>query len=570
MLWREDTGTITIDDGAGQLPSLAADYSIGATGHAGAPSNVTTSANSVTLTVPVVTGLNIGNSTIVSVTVNPITTPAMGNYTMSVSTSADTTAVTDTYSIDTATQVVPTAGNNQSAQPNAAFAAHLGARIRDASSGNVDQSGIPVTFTVVPGVTGSAATFANATGTTVANTDSSGLATSSVLTANGTPGTFTVTASASVGGTPLTAGTFTETIGAPVAPGAPIIGPATAGNASATVTWTAPTTGGVPTSVYGHLLSRRDHGDGRSRCHLGGRVRFDQRRFLHASRSRAPIPEGPARPRGLPMPSPRLPRRPLRRLPSGPPVVNGSLPGPVTGMASLPDGMGYWLTDAAGGVSAHGNAVNYGSMAGHVLNAPINHIVATPDGKGYWLVAADGGTFTFGDAGFYGSTGNLRLNAPVVDIAPTQDGKGYWLVASDGGIFSFGDAAFHGSMGGHPLNKPVVGISADYATGGYWLVASDGGIFAFGAPFFGSTGNIVLNKPVNGMTATADSGGYWFVASDGGIFSFGDAAFHGSTGNIALNAPIVGMASNNATGGYWLVASDGGIFSFGTPFYGAD
>ncbi len=124
------TGTITIDDGAGQLPSSAADYSIGATGHSGAPSNVTTSANSVTLTVPVVSGLNIGNSTIVSVTVNPITTPAMGNYTMSVSTSADTTAVTDTYSIDTATQVVPTAGNNQSAQPNAAFPAHLGARIR--------------------------------------------------------------------------------------------------------------------------------------------------------------------------------------------------------------------------------------------------------------------------------------------------------------------------------------------------------------------------------------------------------------------------------------------------------
>ncbi len=126
-------------------------------------------------------------------------------------------------------------------------------------------------------------------------------------------------------------------------------------------------------------------------------------------------------------------------------------------MASLPNGSGYWLTDAAGGVSAHGNAVNYGSMAGHVLNAPVNHIVATPDGKGYWLVAADGGTFTFGDAGFYGSTGNIVLNAPVVDIAPTQTGKGYWLVASDGGIFSFGDAQFHGSMGGQPPEQAGCG-----------------------------------------------------------------------------------------------------------------
>ena len=243
---------------------------------------------------------------------------------------------------------------------------------------------------------------------------------------------------------------------------------------------------------------------------------------------------------------------------------------PVVGMASLPDGSGYWLADAQGGVSTHGDAVSYGSMAGQHLNAPISHIVATPDGKGYWLVAVDGGIFTFGDAGFFGSMGNQHLNAPVVDIAPTADGHGYWLVASDGGIFSFGDAQFQGSMGGTHLNNPVVGIAPDHATGGYWEVATDGGIFSFGAPFFGSTGAMHLNKPVNGMTATPDDQGYSFAASDGGIFSFGDAQFQGSMGGTPLNAPVVGMASDGATGGYWLVASDGGIFSFGAPFYGAD
>ncbi len=260
--------------------------------------------------------------------------------------------------------------------------------------------------------------------------------------------------------------------------------------------------------------------------------------------------------------------------PPPPPPPPGTSPGsplapPVTGMASTPTGDGYWLTDAAGAVSAHGAAQNYGSMAGQPLNAPIDHIVATPDGRGYWLVASDGGTFTFGDAGFYGSMGGQRLNAPVVDIAPTRDGKGYWLVATDGGVFSFGDAAFQGSTGGLHLNKPVVGISADYATGGYWLVATDGGVFSFGAPFFGSTGNLVLNRPVNGMAATSDGQGYWMVASDGGVFSFGDAAFHGSMGGTPLNAPVVGMATDPGTGGYWMVASDGGVFSFGAPFYGA-
>ena len=169
---------------------------------------------------------------------------------------------------------------------------------------------------------------------------------------------------------------------------------------------------------------------------------------------------------------------------SGHPQPTG-LASPVTGMAPVPDGSGYWLVDARVRYPVTARRSVYGSMAGQHLNAPIDHIVATPDGRGYWLVAADGGIFTFGDAGFYGSMGGRHLNAPVVDIAPTPDGGGYWLVAADGGIFTFGDAAFHGSMGGQHLNRPVVGISADDATGGYWEVATDGGIFAFGAPFYG-------------------------------------------------------------------------------------
>ncbi len=256
-------------------------------------------------------------------------------------------------------------------------------------------------------------------------------------------------------------------------------------------------------------------------------------------------------------------------VPAVPGEPNGAALSPAVGMASTPDGNGYWVVRADGAISTHGDAVNYGSMAGQPLVAPVTHVVATPDGKGYWEVAADGGIFTFGDARFYGSMGGKPLNAPVVGLAPTPDGNGYWLVASDGGVFAFGDAAFRGSMGGHHLNAPVVGMSADPATGGYWLVASDGGVFSFGAPFFGSTGAMHLNQPVNGMAATTSGAGYWFVASDGGVFTFGDAQFHGSTGAIHLNAPVVGMSADPATGGYWLVASDGGVFSFGSPFFGA-
>ncbi len=245
------------------------------------------------------------------------------------------------------------------------------------------------------------------------------------------------------------------------------------------------------------------------------------------------------------------------------PPLPQAVSAPIIGLTATPDGKGYWEAGADGAVYAFGDATNYGSLAGDLLNKPIVGMAVTPDGKGYWLVASDGGIFTFGDATFYGSTGNLALNKPIVGMAATPDGKGYWLVASDGGIFTFGDATFYGSTGNLVLNKPIVGMAVDLATGGYWLVASDGGIFSFNAPFYGSTGNLKLAEPIVGMEADPDGSGYRFVASDGGVFDF-NQPFDGSLGGQVLPAPIVGMASDGA-GGYWLVDARGAV----TPFGGA-
>jgi hypothetical protein len=242
----------------------------------------------------------------------------------------------------------------------------------------------------------------------------------------------------------------------------------------------------------------------------------------------------------------------------------------MVGLATLPNGQGYWVAGSNGSVAAFGQAVNYGSMAGQALNFPIVGIASTPDGKGYWLVAADGGIFSYGDAAYHGSTGALHLVAPIVGMTATADGGGYWLVAADGGLFSFGDAPFHGSMGGKVLNQRVVGMAADPATGGYWLVAADGGIFSFDAPFFGSTGSLHLVQPIVGIEALGNGGGYRFEAADGGVFCFGQATFAGSMGGQTLAAPVTGMGADTATGGYWLVAADGGIFNFGgAPFFGS-
>jgi hypothetical protein len=68
-------------------------------------------------------------------------------------------------------------------------------------------------------------------------------------------------------------------------------------------------------------------------------------------------------------------------------------------------------------VFTFGSAQFFGSMGGMHLNSPIVGISATPDGMGYWLVAADGGIFSFGDAKFWGSMGNIPLNKPMVGMA---------------------------------------------------------------------------------------------------------------------------------------------------------
>ena len=46
------------------------------------------------------------------------------------------------------------------------------------------------------------------------------------------------------------------------------------------------------------------------------------------------------------------------------------------------------------------------------LAAPVVGTAATPDGLGYWVVAADGGVFAYGSAAFEGSAGAIQLNAP--------------------------------------------------------------------------------------------------------------------------------------------------------------
>jgi hypothetical protein len=240
-----------------------------------------------------------------------------------------------------------------------------------------------------------------------------------------------------------------------------------------------------------------------------------------------------------------------------------TLDAPPEAMAPTPDGRGYWVAAADGGVFAFGDAGFYGSMGGRALYAPVVAMAASPDGGGYWLAAMDGGVFAFGDARFYGSTGGLALAQPVVAMAPTPDGRGYWLAAADGGVFAFGDAGFYGSMGGRALAAPVVAMAPTPDGRGYWLVGSDGGVFAFGdAGFYGSAAGQDIGTWVVGIAPTHDAKGYWLAAATAGVLTFGDARFYGPSPNLPPFAPTDAIAPTPDGEGYWLVQPDDTAISF--------
>jgi hypothetical protein len=238
------------------------------------------------------------------------------------------------------------------------------------------------------------------------------------------------------------------------------------------------------------------------------------------------------------------------------------LSAPVRAEAVTPDGGGYWLVSADGGVLTEGDAGFYGSAGGMALSSPVVGTAATPDGHGYWLAGRDGGVMTFGDAGFYGSAGNLHLSAPIVAMAPTPDGAGYWLVGSDGGVLTYGDAPFLGSAATLPLSAPITAMARTPDGAGYWLVGADGGVMTFGdAGFFGSARAAHPATPIGAVAATPDGRGYWLVGWDGGVLTYGDAPFLGAGHG---HAPVSAVAGAPGGDGYLLAAVDGTVVSIGT------
>jgi len=242
-------------------------------------------------------------------------------------------------------------------------------------------------------------------------------------------------------------------------------------------------------------------------------------------------------------------------------------PGRFVGMARTPDGGGYWLVQAGGGVYSFGDAKFHGSLPGLSIlpAAPIVGISSTPDGGGYWLVGADLSSYPFGDAPDCNLPVFPGLSAPVypagyvngafpnVGAAANAGAVGFEQVDTTGSVIALPAAgsvcvptafpsADYFSLDLQGLHAQISGIATSGAHAGPWLVGIDGGVFAPtgtsdpsnasipASPFFGSLPSIGVSPaaPIVGITATPDGGGYWLLGADGGLFAFGDARFYGS------------------------------------------
>ena len=459
-------------------------------------------------------------------------------------------------------------GNDQSAQVGQQFALPLAVNVSDSYGAAVADAS--VNFTVVP-TDGAQASFVGGGSAASAQTNGLGTATSPLLVAGSTTGTFTVQASvtgvsklvtftltdraaaayaiaAGVGtsqeaqvGTdfavPL-AVTVTDSNGNPVAGtqvtfSAPSSGPSGvfAGHgATAAVTTTSKGVAVAPTFSAGQVP-----GGYIVTARVGGLTSVATFALVNTARTGAAA-AGPAGSYWLATQNGHVYSSGSATRYSA--LVGGGQPNHVAGMSATPDGRGYWLVTTGGRVYGYGQARSYGS-ASHP-SAPVVGMASTSDGRGYWLVASNGAVFAFGDAHNYGSEPASKLSSAIVGIAGSASGKGYWLASKNGGVFAFGQASPHGSTKTLHLSAPVVGITAGPGGKGYWLVARDGGVFSYGdATFFGSA-NGVSSGPVVALMATPDGGGYWVVSARGAVTGFGDA---GSQGPLAATGEVVAGAA---------------------------
>ena len=131
------------------------------------------------------------------------------------------------------------------------------------------------------------------------------------------------------------------------------------------------------------------------------------------------------------------------------PAVHAA-PAPIVGIASTPDGRGYYAVTDTGDVFTGGDGVYAGdlSTASHHVSDIVGITIA-PGGDGYWLLGANGAIYPFGGVASFGSLLTKHVHTTsAVAMAASPTGVGYLIVTAGGNVYAFGDAHQHGSLAG--------------------------------------------------------------------------------------------------------------------------
>jgi hypothetical protein len=148
----------------------------------------------------------------------------------------------------------------------------------------------------------------------------------------------------------------------------------------------------------------------------------------------------------------------------------------------------YWTVTAAGGVYGYGGAPFLGSpqRSRVTLAKPITAVASMNSGAGYWLLEGNGRVFPYGKAKTYPLAKKQKLTGSFIGIAADATDTGYWtteeanpLFSNTTYIYSYGTAQYYGeptTLGNIP---PVDGIASTVSGQGYWLVTQNG-VMTFG------------------------------------------------------------------------------------------
>lgn len=193
---------------------------------------------------------------------------------------------------------------------------------------------------------------------------------------------------------------------------------------------------------------------------------------------------------------------------------------PEVVVSSIPtqSGRGAYVFTNIGRVIRVGDASAISDLSGREdllwisqLNAPIVDARLSPDGRGYWMLSADGGIFTFGTATFAGSVPDKPrsdwINEEIVSFSANESGSGYVVVAKSGKAwwFNFEERpqlpnVLLETFGSSRLNSPIAAVMTR-SCGGYLMVANDGGVFATPMSDCGFQGSLGANPPNTDIVA---------------------------------------------------------------------